>query len=194
MNSRLIRQLRPHLAALGICALAFGGVSCAGNRSIPAVSVAPATVNQTTSHPAAQPAAPQASAARPTAAPPRNDGANAAGPGGSGSGGGRVIALTAADFDATINRPGAVVLVDFAADWCGPCRQLAPTIDRIASQFSGQVLVARIDVDQDEALANRYGVELLPTLMYFKNGQAQRTSVGLTSEQAIAAELRSLLP
>ena len=106
---------------------------------------------------------------------------------------GTVVALNAANFDATIHRPGAVVLVDFAADWCGPCRQLAPTIERIAAKFGGQVTVGRVDVDTDEAIALRYGVEALPTLIYFKNGQPQSTSVGPASEQAIAAQLQQML-
>ncbi len=108
--------------------------------------------------------------------------------------GGSVVNLTSANFDSTINRPGAVVLLDFAADWCGPCRQLAPTIDQVAQNFAGQsqIVIARIDVDQQPQLSDRYGIEILPTLLYLKNGQVQKTSVGPASAQEISATLTAL--
>jgi len=108
--------------------------------------------------------------------------------------GGSVVELNSANFDATINRPGSIVLLDFAADWCGPCRQLAPTIEQVARNFGGQeqVVIARIDVDQEPELADRYGVEILPTLLYLKNGQVRKTSVGPASGQEISANLTAL--
>ncbi len=132
---------------------------------------------QTYPSPAVAPSRPQAHAPAPTQ--PR---------------GGSVIEFTSANFDSTINRPGAVVLIDFAADWCGPCRQLAPTIDQVAQNFAGQsrIVVGRVDVDQQPELSDRYGVEILPTLLYVKNGQVQKTSVGPASAQEIAATLTAL--
>ena len=104
-----------------------------------------------------------------------------------------VVTLTSSNFDAVANQPGAVVLVDFAATWCGPCRQLEPVIERVASQFAGRAVIARVDVDQAPEIANRFGVEILPTLIYFENGQARTRSVGPATEQAIGARLEQLL-
>lgn len=107
-------------------------------------------------------------------------------------GGGELVNLTAANFDAVISQPGTVVLVDFAAVWCGPCRQLEPVIEKIAGDFAGRVIVGRVDVDNDPQLAERYGIDTLPTLAFFKNGQLHTLEVGLMSEQAIAGQLNQL--
>ena len=175
-NPRIITALA--IASLGALSLFSNSCTSSQQMAPQQQTQAPRPAGQS---PSARPVAVTPTAPQPAQQPRPNQG------------NGTVVALTAANFDAVINRPGAVVLVDFAADWCGPCRQLAPTIDRVASQFGGQAIVARVDVDANEAIALRYGVEALPTLMYFKNGRPQATTVGPASEQAISAQIQQLL-
>jgi len=85
------------------------------------------------------------------------------------------------------------VLIDFWATWCGPCRMLAPTVDEIAEEYEGRVLVAKCNVDDCEDIASRFGIRNIPTLLYFKGGEVADRSVGLQSKQDIKAKLENLL-
>ena len=82
-----------------------------------------------------------------------------------------------------------VTLVDFWATWCGPCRMVAPVIDRLAQDFDGRATVGKVDVDEQEALAGRYGIDSIPTVMIFKDGVAVRTFVGVRPYEEYAAAL-----
>jgi thioredoxin 1 len=82
-----------------------------------------------------------------------------------------VKAMTEASFDAEIASPGKLVLVDFMADWCAPCRQIAPVVEEIAEAYDGQLVVGKVNADDNPELARRLGVRGLPTLMLFKDGQ-----------------------
>ena len=77
------------------------------------------------------------------------------------------------------------VLVDFFATWCGPCKMLAPVVEEIAAEKAGQVKVVKLDVDEVGGVAMDYGVMSIPTLIYFKNGQAVETMVGFRPKEAI---------
>ena len=76
------------------------------------------------------------------------------------------------------------VLVDFWADWCGPCRQIAPAIDEVAKEYEGRMKVGKVNVDQEQDLAVRYGVMSIPTLVLFQNGQAVERLVGAMPKEA----------
>ncbi|HZZ82118.1 MAG TPA: thioredoxin [Gemmataceae bacterium] len=83
------------------------------------------------------------------------------------------------------------VLVDFYADWCGPCKELAPTIDRLADRFQGKVKIAKLNIDHAEKTANRYQITSIPALLLFKNGKAQRLNLRSETELAKALDMVS---
>lgn len=85
------------------------------------------------------------------------------------------------------------VLIDFWATWCGPCRMLGPTVDEVASEYEGKVVVAKCNVDDCEEVAVRFGIRNIPTLLYFKDGQLVDRSAGLVSKQDIVSRLEKLI-
>ncbi len=93
--------------------------------------------------------------------------------------------LTDDDFDTAITGDMPVV-VDFWAEWCGPCRQMAPHLEAVAEELAGKVRVAKINVDENPMAASKYGVRGLPTLMLFKGGKLVDTQLGAMSKQRIA--------
>ena len=96
----------------------------------------------------------------------------------------KVQTLTDGNFEQTINS-GKVVLVDFWAQWCGPCRRLAPTVDELATDYDGKLVVAKMDVDENPNTPNRFSVRGIPTLLLFKGGQVVEQVVGLTDKDAL---------
>jgi len=86
--------------------------------------------------------------------------------------------LNGENFDAHINAAQIPVIVDFYADWCGPCKMIAPILEQIASEQEGKVLVYKINVDNDSSVASRYSVQSIPTLIAFKDGKIVNTMVG----------------
>jgi thioredoxin 1 len=95
-------------------------------------------------------------------------------------------------FDIAVLKSPVPVLVDFWAAWCGPCKMIAPILDEIAREQAGKVRVAKIDVDQNPALAARFNIRGIPTMILFQNGVAKETIVGLTGKQSILSKLESL--
>lgn len=100
--------------------------------------------------------------------------------------------VTAANF-ADILSSNKVVLVDFWATWCGPCRALAPTIDEIASEYEGKAFVGKCNVDDSSDLATKFRIMSIPTLLFFKDGQLVDRIVGALPKTAITAKLDALL-
>lgn len=104
-----------------------------------------------------------------------------------------VLAFKDADFDREVLRSEVPVLVDFWATWCGPCKTIAPTVDAIASEYSGRLKVGKVDIDENDATAARYRIEATPTLLLFKNGRVAGQIVGAASGSEIARMLRAHL-
>ena len=103
------------------------------------------------------------------------------------------IILTEANFDAEVLQSKLPVLVDFWAEWCGPCRMLSPTIDELATEFSGRAKVGKVNVDQNQMIAERYGIRSIPTLILFKNGEIIEQIVGSQTREVLKNKLTKAL-
>ena len=95
--------------------------------------------------------------------------------------------VTDANFDSEVLKAGTPVLVDFWAPWCGPCRAVAPAVDAIANEFSGRVKVVKLNTDEEQQVAIKYGVGSIPTLMVFKNGEMVERVLGIRPQAELAA-------
>jgi thioredoxin 1 len=103
----------------------------------------------------------------------------------------KVKTLTDGNFEDETKQ--GVVLVDLWAEWCGPCRRLAPTVDALAQDFEGRVTVAKLNVDENPTVPGKYMVRGIPTLLLFKDGQLAETIVGLRAKEEIAQALERQL-
>ncbi|MCA7015219.1 thioredoxin TrxA [Dickeya dadantii] len=94
----------------------------------------------------------------------------------------KIIHLTDDSFETDVLQSEHVTLVDFWADWCGPCKMIAPILDEIADEFEGKLTVAKLNIDDNPATAPKYGIRGIPTLLLFKNGEVAATKVGALSK------------
>ncbi|MBI4969379.1 MAG: thioredoxin TrxA [Rhodospirillales bacterium] len=101
--------------------------------------------------------------------------------------------VTDNSFDADVLKSADPVLVDFWAEWCGPCRQIAPALEELAKEYSGKVTVAKVNIDENPATPSKYGVRGIPTLMLFKNGQVAATKIGALPKSKLYEWVDSVL-
>jgi thioredoxin 1 len=104
-----------------------------------------------------------------------------------------VVTLSAGNFEQEVDKSATPVLVDFWAEWCGPCKMLAPLLDEIAEEKVGQIKVAKVNVDDNQELATRFGIRAIPTLLLFKGGQVKETIVGMTGKKDLEKKLASYI-
>ena len=98
-----------------------------------------------------------------------------------------ILQISDADFDDKVLKSATPVLVDFWAEWCGPCKMIAPILEDIAVDYAGRLTVAKVNIDNNPATPQRYGVRGIPTLILFKDGEVHATKVGALATSQLAA-------
>jgi len=103
------------------------------------------------------------------------------------------LQITDASFDEVVLKSDKPVLVDFWATWCGPCRMVGPVIEELATEYEGRVVVGKVDVDNNQEFAAKYGVRNIPTVLVFKDGEVVGRQVGVAPKKTYTDALDSLL-
>ncbi|MEP6585750.1 MAG: thioredoxin [Candidatus Udaeobacter sp.] len=102
------------------------------------------------------------------------------------------ITLNESNFDRELTQDDKPMIVDFWAEWCGPCKMIAPLLDEIAREKAGAVKVAKVNVDDNQSLSFKYNIRAIPALLFFKNGQLRDQVVGVTSKKDLLSRLEAL--
>ena len=105
----------------------------------------------------------------------------------------KYITLTENTFQNEVLKSTEPVLVDFWAEWCGPCHRIAPAIEQVAAEFDGRAKVGKVNVDQNATVAAQYGIRSIPTLLFFKDGQVVDQVIGVAPKKVLAEKLDALL-
>jgi thioredoxin 1 len=95
------------------------------------------------------------------------------------------VNITSDNFDSEVLQSEQPVLMDFWAEWCGPCKMIAPILDQIADEYKGRLQIAKLDVEENQVIAMKYGVRSIPTLMLFKGGVVEAQHVGMLSKEQL---------
>lgn len=101
------------------------------------------------------------------------------------------LELTDLNFDSAVLKSDKPVLVDFWAEWCGPCRMVGPIVEELAKEFEGQAVVGKVNVDENHSVAAQFGIRNIPTLLIFKNGQVVDKQVGVAPKNVLEGKLKA---
>jgi thioredoxin len=104
-----------------------------------------------------------------------------------------VVELTDANWESEVINSSVPVLVDFWAPWCGPCRIIAPVVEKLAGEFAGQIKVGKLNTDDNPGVSMRYGIRAIPTIIMFKNGEVVDTRVGVQPEDSLRKMIKNNL-
>lgn len=104
-----------------------------------------------------------------------------------------ILTLTDGNFSQEVTSSSQPVLVDFWAEWCGPCKMIAPLLDELASEYDGRVKIGKVNIDDHQNLATQHGIRAIPTLLVFKNGEVAEQIVGARSKRDLKASLDRVL-
>jgi thioredoxin 1 len=99
----------------------------------------------------------------------------------------QIVTLTQENFATEVLQSTSPVLVDFWAEWCGPCKMIAPVLDELATEYTGKIKICKVNIDQHQGIAAEYGVRAIPTLLMFSKGQVTEQMVGLRSKRDLKA-------
>ena len=105
----------------------------------------------------------------------------------------QIVYTSDADFQKDVLSSDVPVLVDYWAEWCGPCKMIAPILDEIAGDYQGKLKIAKVNVDENQQVTQKYGIRSIPTLMIFKGGSVQAQKVGAMSKSQLAAFIETNL-
>ncbi|MES9888754.1 MAG: thioredoxin TrxA [Candidatus Sedimenticola sp. 6PFRAG1] len=103
----------------------------------------------------------------------------------------QIVHVTDDSFEAEVLQSGVPVLIDYWAEWCGPCKMIAPVLDEIAGEYAGKIKLAKLNIDDNPNTPPRYGIRGIPTLMLFKDGEVEATKVGAVSKSQLTAFIDS---
>ena len=105
----------------------------------------------------------------------------------------KVPAINTENFASEVEKNEGTVVVDFTATWCPPCKMLAPVLDRVAEKYEGQAKFVKVDIDENTEVAAKYGVQQIPNLLFFKNGEVVDQNIGFIAEGALSSKVDDVL-
>ena len=103
------------------------------------------------------------------------------------------VEITDSNFEKLVLKSEKLVIVDFWAEWCGPCKAITPILDEISNEFGDKVLIGKVNVDEVKEVPVKYGIRSIPTLLFFKNGEITRQEVGLQSKQTLVDNITQII-
>lgn len=103
------------------------------------------------------------------------------------------LEITDANFEEKVLNSGKVALVDFWAEWCGPCRMIGPSVEELSKEYEGKAVVGKLNVDHNQGVAAQFGIRSIPTLLFFKNGELVDKQVGVVPKQVLQQKLEALM-